>query len=101
MNKKYIIVALLTIFMFGLKVDAYVTPDELTSPEALVNYNYSPLTADHIQLVKAQNSNREYKSGKHVKKPWWRKLWEYIDPSTDDGYLLQKDIEAGNSWHQR
>ena len=95
------IIIVMIIIAFAGSAFAYVTNDELTSPEALVNYNYSPVMADHVQLVKAQNSNREYKSYRHSNKPWWRKVWEYIDFSTDDGYLLQKPIELNSSWQDR
>lgn len=77
---------------------AYTTMDELTSPEQLVNYNYSQVTADHIQLIKAQNANREYKTERLLKTPWYKKFWHYIDPGTDDGTLLQHSIQPGNSW---
>ena len=87
-----------SMMFFSIEVQAYTTMDELTSPESLINYNYSSVTADHVQLTKAQNANREYKSGKYAKKSWWRKAWEYIDFATDDGCLLQKDIEPSHSW---
>ena len=88
----------LAIIFVSSEVFAYATNDELTSPEALINYNYSQVAAEHVQLVKAQNANREYKSGKYVKKPWWRKTWEYIDPAADDGYLMQHNISPGYTW---
>ncbi len=95
---KNILFTSLAILIFSQNVYAYATVEEITSTEALVNYNYSAVTADHVQLVKAQNANKEYKSGRYEKKPWWRKAWEYIDFSTDDGHLLQKDIKPGYSW---
>lgn len=81
-----------------LPVMAYTTMDELTSPEQLVNYNFSEVTADHIQLVKAQNANREYKTERLLKTPWYKKIWYYLDPASDDGTLLQHDTKAGRSW---
>lgn len=105
MNFKQSTLIIISIFfLFGIfspKAQAYVTPEELTSPEALINYNYSPTAADHVQLSKAQNNNREYKSGRFSKKPWWRKAWEYIDFGTDDGYLLQREINPGYTWRDR
>lgn len=86
------------LLLFPITAQAYVTTDELTSPEALINYNYSSVTADHVQKVKAENSNREYKSERSSRKSWWRKAWEYIDFSTDDGHLLQHDINPGYTW---
>lgn len=81
-----------------LPVMAYTTVDELTSTEQLVNYNFSETTADHIQLIKAQNANREYKTERLLKTPWYKKFWYYIDPATDDGTLLQHSTPAGQSW---
>lgn len=101
MKLKQILFITAAIMLYVLKANAYTTTDELTSPESLINYNYSAVTADHVQLTKAQNANREYKSGRYTKKPWWRKTWEYIDFGTDDGYLLQKSIEPGYSWKDR
>ncbi len=83
---------------FSLSANAYVTTDELTSPESLINYNYSSVVAEHVQHTKAQNANRPYKSPRYSKKPWWRKTWEYIDFGTDDGYLMQHDINPGYTW---
>jgi len=96
MNKKILLLTLT--LAFALSAEAYVTTDELTSPEALINYNYSSVSAEHVQLVKAQNANKPYRSPRYSKKPWWRTLWEYIDPGTDDGYLLQHDVQPGHSW---
>ena len=77
---------------------AYTTMDELTSPEQLVNYNYSKVTADHVQLIKAQNSNSEFRTERLNKRPWYKKFWSYIDPSYDDETLLQHSISPVNSW---
>lgn len=98
MKFKNIFFITLALMFISLEAFAYATNDELTSPEALVNYNYSQTAAEHVQLVKAQNANREYKSGRYVKKPWWRKLWEYADPSTDDGYIMQHSISPSHNW---
>ena len=98
MLKNTIIFAVLLIFTASISANAYVTNDELISPESLLNYNYSETTAEHVQLVKAQNSNRPYKSPRFSKSPWWKKLWEYIDPATDDGYLLQHDTKPYSHW---
>lgn len=77
---------------------AYTTSDELSSTEQLVNYNFSKMTADHVQLVKAQNENREYKTERLLNIPWYKKFWSYIDPGYDDGTLLQRTIHPGTSW---
>lgn len=98
MKFKNLFFIILTMIFLSSEVFAYATNDEITSPEALVNYNYSQVTAEQVQLVKAQNANREYKSGRYVKKPWWRRAWEYIDFSTDDGYLMQHSVSPGQSW---
>lgn len=98
MNFKNLFFISIAIIFMASEVFAYATTEELTSPEALVNYNYSQVTAEQVQLTKAQNANREYKSGRYVKKPWWRKAWEYIDFGTDDGYLLQHNISPGYTW---
>ena len=97
LKKSYIYTIILT-FTVTLAANAYVTNDELTSPESLLNYNYSEVTAEHVQLVKDQNANRPYKSPRYSKKRWWKKVWEYFDPATDDGYLLQHDTKPGQSW---
>ena len=97
MKSKKLIIAILA-SSFSLSVFAYATTDELTSPEALINYNFSSATAEHVQLTKAQNANRPYRSPRYSKKPWWRKFWEYTDFGTDDGYLLQHEIDPGHSW---
>lgn len=97
MKLNYFIVILSLLFI-GLQANAYTTPEELISPEQLVNYNYSTVTAEHVQLVKAQNANREYKSGRYKRKPFWRRAWEYIDFGTDDGYLLQHSVDPGYTW---
>lgn len=81
-----------------LPVMAYTTVDEMTSTEQLVNYNFSSHTADHVQLVKAQNANREYKTERLLKTPWYKKVWYYIDPSTYDGTVEQHDTQPGHSW---
>lgn len=98
MKLKKILFITFAVMLISSEVFAYATNDEITSPEALVNYNYSQVAAEQVQLVKAQNANREYKSGRYVKKPWWRKTWEYIDFSTDDGYLMQHSISPGYTW---
>lgn len=98
MNYKNAICFIILSLIFGISVQAYTTPEELTSPESLINYNYSAVSADHVQLIKAQNANRPYKSPRTTNKKWWRKVWEYIDFGTDDGYLLQHDIGPGYTW---
>ena len=96
MNKKFLLLTLT--LAFTLSAEAYVTSDELTSPEALLNYNYSTVSAEQVQLVKAQNANRPYRNPRYSKKSLWRRFWEYLDPSTDDGYLMQHDVMPGQSW---
>lgn len=98
MKKLKLILPVILTFSYFLSAHAYTTPDELSSPESLINYNYSSVVADHVQLVKAQNANRPYKSPRYGKKTWWRRLWEYTDFGTDDGYLLQHDINPEHSW---
>lgn len=97
MNIKHILL-ISAISLSVLPVMAYTTSDELTSSEQLVNYNFSEVTADHIQLVKAQNANREYKTERLLKTPWYKKFWYYIDPSSDDGTLLQHSQQPAQSW---
>ena len=94
--KQIILLSALSISI--LPVMAYTTPDELSSTEQLVNYNFSRTTADHIQLLKAQNANIEYKTERLLKRPWYKKLWYYLDPAYDDGTLLQHSIEPAHSW---
>lgn len=81
-----------------LPASAYVVTEETTTPEYLINNGYSAVTADHVQLVKHQNRNEEYKSGRSFKKPWWRKAWEYINFGADDGQLLQHNIKPEPSY---
>ena len=94
--KHFILISALAITM--LPANAYLVTEESTSPEYLINNNYSVQTADLVQLEIAKNHNREYKSSRYVKKSIFRKLWEYFDPATDDGYLLQHDIKPYNSF---
>lgn len=93
-----LILSVILTFTFVLSADAYATNDEITSTEALINYNYSAVAAEHVQLVKAQNANKPYRNPRYAKKRWWRKVWEYIDFGTDDGYLMQHDINPGYTW---
>ena len=81
-----------------LPANAYLVTEELTSPEYLINNNFSAQTADLVQLEIAKNHNREYKSGRYQKKSIFRKIWEYFDPVADDGNLLQHDIKPYNSF---
>ena len=94
--KKLVITSALLIF--ASPAYSYVITEDLTSPEQLVNYNYSSSIADYAQLVKAQNSNREYKSGRTQKTNPLYRLWQYLDPGADDGHLLQHDIKPEHSW---
>ena len=94
--KHLIIISALALSM--LPANAYMVTEEVTSPEYLINNNYSSQIADLVQLEIAKNHNREYKSGRYVKKSIFRKLWEYFDPATDDGYLLQHDIKPYSSF---
>ncbi len=98
MSTKKINLILFSIILFSLPVSAYVITEETTSPEYLINNGYSPLTADHVQLEKARSRNQEYKTARTLKKTWWRKVWEYIDFGTDDGTLLQHDINPGYTY---
>ena len=84
--------------MLSLPVSAYLVTEEATSPEYLINGGYSAVTADHVQLEKAKARNQEYKTERTLKKTKWRKIWEYIDYSTDDGTLLQHSINPGHSY---
>ncbi|MBR2525636.1 hypothetical protein IKE67_04145 [bacterium] len=98
MLKKAIIYSTILSLSITLSANAYVTNDELISPESLLNYNYSAISAEQVQLVKAQNANRPYRSPRYSKKKWWKKVWEYFDPATDDGYLMQHDIKPQQHW---
>lgn len=95
-TKKFNLLLLLFIICV-LPVSAYTITEETTSPEYIINSGYSSVTADHVQLEKARAKNQEYKTERTLKKSWWRKAWEYIDYGTDDGTLLQHDINPGFS----
>ena len=77
---------------------AYDITEETTTPEYLINHGYSAITADHVQLEKARSENREYKTLKYRKWPWWKKVWAYIDLGTDEETLLQHDIKPYQSF---
>lgn len=76
---------------------AYDITEETTTPEYLINHGYSAITADHVQLEKARSENREYKTLKYRKWPWWKKVWSYVDLGIDDDTLLQHDIKPYQS----
>lgn len=76
---------------------AYDITEETTTPEYLINHGYSAVTADQVQLEKARAENREYKTLKYRKWPWWKKVWAYIDLGVDDETLLQHDIKPYQS----
>lgn len=88
----------ISVLFITLPAYSYVITEELTTTEQMINYNYSSSIADYAQLVKAQNANREYKSGRVRPNSFWKRLWEYIDPAADDGHLLQHDIKPAHSW---
>lgn len=94
--KHFILMSALAITI--LPANAYLVTEESTSPEYLINNNYSTQTADLVQLEIAKNHNREYKSGRYEKKTVWKKIWSYFDPGYDDGTLLQHDIKPGSSF---
>ena len=95
--KKYIFLA--SIFAISLPAYSYLTVDELSSPEVLVNFGYSDQTADFVQLNKSIMANKKYKSPEMVypKKTVWRRIYEYLDPANDDGTLLQHSIQESPS----
>lgn len=98
MFTKKISLILSLMVMISLPVSAYVITEEVTSPEYIINNGYSHVTADHVQLEKARARNQEYKTERTMHKTWWRKAWEYIDYGTDDGMLLQHDINPGYTY---
>ncbi len=94
--KSFLVISAL--FVTSIPAFSYAVTEELTSPEQMINYNYSSSIADYTQLVKAQNQNREYKSGRYKPNSVWRRIWEYLDPGADDGHLLQHDVKPEHSW---
>lgn len=94
--KSFLIISAL--ILTSMPVFSYAITEEVTSTEQMVNYNFSGTVADYVQLVKAQNHNKEYKSGRYKPNSGWRRFWEYIDPSADDRHLLQHDIKPEHSW---
>lgn len=77
---------------------AYDITEETTTPEYLINHGYSTTTTEHVQLEKARAENREYKTLRYRKWPWWKKVWAYIDLGVDDETLLQHDISPSQSF---
>lgn len=92
------IILLSVIAISFLQAFAYDITEETTTPEYLINHGYSSVTAEHVQLEKARSENREYKTLKYRKWPWWKKLWGYIDRGVDEDTLLQHDIKPYQSF---
>lgn len=92
------IVLLATLAILVSPAFAYDITEETTTPEYIINHGYSSTTADQVQLEKARAENREYKTLKYRKWPWWKKVWAYIDIGVDDETLLQHDINPSQSF---
>lgn len=95
LNKVILLLAFVLIISPAI---AYDITEETTTPEYLINHGYSALSAEHVQLEKARAENREYKTLKYRKWPWWKKVWAYIDLGVDDDTLLQHNINPSQSF---
>lgn len=99
---------LLVLALFALvcvRVNADVTPAQITEPEYMINGGYSEATAEEILIMKNRVNGKpceplyEKKGSNNKFVNFLKNSYAYLDPAQDSDERYHHDIHQAPSWH--